>query len=221
VTDEFSLPFSLYRVPEIEEFVGRTVELSKIEEAFQRDGSERTVVVLHGLGGIGKTQLAIKHLKDHRGTYSATFWLNGRTEDTLKQSFIDMARRLHSEHENSPLLKSAAKSKDVDQVVASIRKWFSIKENNKWMLVFDNVDNPKTAGNEDRQAYDIRLYFPEAHHGSIIIATRSSSLRIGKVISVPKLQDTEEGIAISTSVSGRENLHQGNYAEIKPQELRD
>jgi hypothetical protein len=221
VTDEFSLPFSLYGVPEIEEFVGRTVELSKIEKAFQRNGSERTIVVLHGLGGVGKTQLAIKYLKDHRETYSATFWLNGRTEDTLKQSIVDMARRLHSEHENSPLLKSAAESKDVDQVVASIRKWLSIKENNRWILVFDNVDNPKTAGNEDSQAYDIRLYFPEAHHGSIIIATRSSSLRIGKVIPVPKLQDTEESISILRLMSGREHLNHGNHAHIQSSKLRN
>jgi hypothetical protein len=209
------MPFSLYGVPEIDEFIGRTAELHKIKKAFHRSGSERRVVVLNGLGGMGKTQLAIKHLKDHRDTYSATFWLHGKTEETLKQSFVEMARRLHSEHEKSPLLRTAATSKEVDEVVASMRKWLNIKENHRWILVFDNVDNPKVAGNKDPQAYDVRRYFPEAHHGSIIITTRSASLRIGKVITVRKLQVIEDGIAILSSVSGREDLHHGNWANIQ------
>lgn len=210
VTDKFSLPFSLYGVPEIEEFIGRKAELSKMEEALRANGPERRVVVIHGLGGMGKTQLAIKFLKDHRDQYLATFWLNGKTEDMLKQSFVDVARRLHNEHENSSLLRTAATSEDVDVAVTSVRKWLSIKENYRWMLVFDNIDNPKIAGNHDPQAYDVRRYFPEAHHGSIIITTRSSSLRIGKVVSVRKLQVIEEGIAVLSSASGREDLAHGN-----------
>jgi AAA+ ATPase superfamily predicted ATPase len=65
------MPFSLYGVPEAEEFVGRGKELSQMEEALHGDGSERMVVVLQGLGGIGKTQLAVQYLKTHRDTYSA------------------------------------------------------------------------------------------------------------------------------------------------------
>jgi hypothetical protein len=214
VNDYFAIPFSLYGVPEVEEFIGREKELSQMEEALHGDGSERTVVVLQGLGGMGKTQLPVKHLKDHRDTYSATFWLNGKTEDMLKQSFASMTSRFQSEHLTSPLLKTAAESKDIDEVVASIRKWLSIKENHRWMLVFDNVDNPSVAGNKDPQAYDIRKYFPETHHGSIIVTTRSSSLRIGRVIPVRKLRDVEEGIAILTSMSGRPDLRQGKQFEL-------
>jgi hypothetical protein len=221
VGDNFFMPFSLYDVSETEEFIGRKIELRKMEEAFHRDGPERAVVVLHGLGGIGKTQLAVQYLKAHRETYSATFWLNGRTEDTLKESFMDMARRLYSEHENSLLLRTAAESKESDAVVAYMRKWLSIKENHRWILIFDNIDNPKIAGSQDPQAYDIRSYFPEANHGSIIITTRSSSLRIGKVIPIRKLLDPKECIAILSSMFGLENLDQGNQAELKSKDLRN
>ncbi len=89
-----SVHFSLSEVPEVQEFVGRKKELTRIKEAFQGDGSQRKVVLLHGLGGIGKTQLAITSMKEHRDIYSATFWLNGKNEDTLKQSFAGMAKRL-------------------------------------------------------------------------------------------------------------------------------
>ena len=190
--------------------MGRKIELITIKEAFQGDGSQRKVVVLHGLGGIGKTQLAVASLKEHRDIYSAIFWLNGKSEDMLKQSFVDMAKRLHHEYPSSALLRKTTEEKDADQVVAVVKQWLSLRGNTQWILVFDNVDNPKLPGPSDPQAYDIRSYFPEAHHGSILITTRSSRLKIGKVISVKKLVDIQEGITILASMSGRENLNQGN-----------
>ncbi len=117
-----------------------------------------------------------------------------------------MAKRLHIEHPSSALLRTASEEKDVDQVVALIKQWLSIRGNTQWMLVFDNVDNPKLCAIKDPQAYDIRLYFPEAHQGSILITTRSSYLKIGEVVFVQKLLDSQECIAI---LSGRENLNRG------------
>lgn len=39
-------------------------------------GERHRVVILHGLGGIGKTQLAITYAKQYRDECSAVFWLN-------------------------------------------------------------------------------------------------------------------------------------------------
>lgn len=150
-------------------------------------------------------------MKEHRDIYSAIFWLNGKTEDTLKHSFAQLANRLHIEYPSSALLRRAAEEEDYDQAVAVIKQWLSIKANTQWILVFDNVDNPKLPGNRDPQAYDIRLHFPEAHQGSILITTRSSRLKIGEIVSVKKLLDVQESIAILASTSGRENLDQGKY----------
>jgi len=211
VEEDLTVPFSLPGVHEAEQFVGRKEELIKIKEAFEGDLSQRTVVLLHGLGGIGKTQLAVTFVKEHKDTYSAIFWLNGKNEDTLKQSFAIIAKRLHDEYPSSALLRTAAKSQDIDQTVAAIKQWLSARGNHRWMLVFDNIDNPKLPGIEDPQAYDIRSYFPETHHGSILITTRSSDLKIGKAVSVRKLLDIQESIAILTSTSGRVNLNQGIY----------
>ena len=190
--------------------MGRKEELITIKEAFQGDGSQRKVVILHGLGGIGKTQLAVASMKEQREIFSAIFWLNGKNEDTLKQSFVDIAKRLYREYPSSALLRKTTGEKDANQVVAVIKQWLSLRGNTQWILVFDNVDNPKLPGTSDPQAYDIRSYFPEVHHGSILITTRSSRLKIGKVISVKKLVDIQESITILVSMSGRENLNQGN-----------
>lgn len=210
-TEDFSISLSLSGVPETEKFVGRREELNKIKNAFQGAGSRRKVVLLHGLGGIGKTQLAVAFVKEHKDNYSALFWLNGKNEDTLKQSFAGIARRLQNEYPSSALLRTAADEKDINQVVAAIRVWLSIRGNTKWMLVFDNVDNPKLPGVSDPQAYDIRLYFPEADQGSILITTRSSRLKIGEVVSVKKLLDIQESVMILASTSGREILDRGKY----------
>ncbi len=210
--ENFSVPFSLSGVPEVQEFVGRKKELITIKEAFRGDGSQRKVVLLHGLGGIGKTQLAVASMKEHRNIYSAIFWLNGKNEDTLKQSFADMAKRLHIEYPSSALLRRAVEEKDANQVVGVVKQWLSTKGNTQWILVFDNVDNPKLPGiASDPQAYDIRLYFPEAHQGSILITTRSSRLKIGEVVSVEKFLDIQESIVLLAFTSGKENLGEGKY----------
>ena len=207
--ENFSLPFSLSGVPEIDQFVGRKEELHQINEAFQGNGSQRKVVILHGLGGIGKTQLAVAFMKEQKDTYSAIFWLNGKNEDTLKKSFAGMCERLHSEYPFSTVLNTAIQGENVDQMIATIKQWLSMKNNPRWMLVFDNVDNPRLPGFKDPHGYDIGSYFPQAHQGSILITTRSSGLKIGKVISVEKFIDIQESMAILISASGRVILDEG------------
>jgi DNA replication protein DnaC len=52
-------------VSHVECFVGRDDELDDIVKELQYDGS-RKMVLLHGLGGMGKTQLALAYAKQHR-----------------------------------------------------------------------------------------------------------------------------------------------------------
>ena len=123
VKQDFSVPFSLFGVPKVKKFVGRKEELIMIKEAFEGDGAQRKIVILHGLGGVGKTQLAVEFLNAHRDIYSAIFWLNGRNEDTLKQSFAGMASRLYMQYPSSTLLKTATESQDANETIAVIKQW--------------------------------------------------------------------------------------------------
>ncbi|MCJ1423209.1 hypothetical protein MMC29_001091 [Sticta canariensis] len=88
-------------------------------------------------------------------------------------------------------------------------------------MVFDNIDNPKLDGNgmKDPSGYDIRSYFPEAHQGHILITTRSSRLEIGKVISIEKLLNSQESMAILASTSRRRILDQDPHARNLLNEL--
>jgi hypothetical protein len=202
IVNNFSVPFGLAGVPVAEHFIGREKELDELRGSFHGNEDRRQVVVLHGLGGIGKTQLAVAFLKQQREKYTAILWLNGKSEDTLKQSFAYEARRLYDQCPD-PHLKAAAESKDENDIVSHIKRWLSHKANTKWLLVFDNVDNPKLPNVQDPQAYDVRRYFPIPDVGSILVTTRSSSLRIGEMINVRKFSDNEESIAILARMSER------------------
>jgi hypothetical protein len=64
--------------------------------------------------------------------------------------------------------------------VAAVKRWLEHAKNTQWLMVFDNYDNPKVPGNADPGAVDIRQFLPEAHHGSVIVTTRSLKVSIGR-----------------------------------------
>lgn len=194
---QFHLVFSLAAAPEIDYFVGRASHLALIESALLPfTGPERKVVVLHGLGGIGKSQLAIEFAKKHRSDYTAVLWLNAKTEDTLKRSFAANASRLPKRSLSQELLDGPQDEGALKSILLQMRMWLDLPGNDRWLLIFDNVDNPKIPDNKREHAYDIRSYFPEAHQGSILVTTRWRTLRLGHLVEVAKLSEVDEGISL-------------------------
>jgi predicted AAA+ superfamily ATPase len=55
--------------------------------------SGRKIHILHGLRGIGKTQLAIAYARKYQHTYSAIIWVNDNNIDTMLQSLGEFAGR--------------------------------------------------------------------------------------------------------------------------------
>ena len=90
------VPFSLEGLPVVNEFVERASEMTALEEQLlpSRQKRRRKVTIVSGLGGIGKTQLSIEFARQHQLRFSAVIWLDGRTEDRLKQSMITFAGRI-------------------------------------------------------------------------------------------------------------------------------
>ncbi|KAL9081536.1 MAG: hypothetical protein Q9159_007284 [Coniocarpon cinnabarinum] len=162
-----------------------------------------------------KTQIALKFAKQFEKGFSARFWINGQSRETIQRSFDVIARRLLDEANLSQkkAFEVALEQNLTDQVVRLVKGWFSTPTNEKWLLVFDNVDNPKVSMETNADAVDIRAYFPEADAGSILVTTRSSSLKkIGKSILVKKLASEDDCITILESMSERTDLHKDEYA---------
>jgi len=211
--ESFSVVFSLSEVSETEHFVARQEELNAMHKALSK-GSGRRAVTLHGLGGIGKTQLAIAYAKAHRGDYSAVFWLNIKDEDSVKQSYSRIARRILQEQPSASRLSAITDDSKLDEIVAAVKRWLEHGKNTRWLMVFDNYDNPKVPGNTDPGVVDIRQFLPEAHHGSVIVTTRSSKVSIGHRMKVGKLEDVRDSLQILSDGSRREGVMDGELFEF-------
>jgi hypothetical protein len=131
--------------------------------------------VLHGLGGIGKTQLAAEFARRHKATFSSVFWLDGRSEDTLKQSLARCANRISkSQILNGGGSLASNDEIDINIVVGDVLDWLAQPENVDWLLIFDNVDQDYEQGTATG-AYDVRQYLP-GDHGSVLITSRLARL---------------------------------------------
>ena len=185
--------------------MAREEELEGMHRELNGDGSRRTVV-LHGLGGIGKTQLAIAYAKRYKDSYSAIFWLNIKDEDSLRQSFAKIAKQILRAHPSVSRLSSVDIKGDLDEVIDAIKAWLSLPNNTQWLMIYDNYDNPKFPGSTDPTAVDIRDFLPESYQGSIIITTRSSQIQIGYSIQVRKFENISDSLEILSHTSRQEGL---------------
>jgi hypothetical protein len=125
-----------YRVPrlEVNRFIGRKDLLQKIESAFSdhNDGSSRPpILVLQGLGGQGKTQLALEYCRISKAAFRGIFWIDATSKGTVEKEFRNIAAILNEslkrELENT--------SSEIEFVLDCLEKW-----DGRWMLVFDNCD---------------------------------------------------------------------------------
>ncbi len=76
-------------------FVGRESYLDMMMQQLSPASAvrRRRIGVLHGLGGIGKTQLAIEYARLHKHEYPSFFWVDGKTEESLIQSIVSILSR--------------------------------------------------------------------------------------------------------------------------------
>jgi hypothetical protein len=192
----------LSNAPQIDEdlFVGRETELKQLRTWLAPRPKRRNVVALCGLGGMGKTQLSIHFARRFVETYSSIFWLNAQNENTLKRGLVELAAQVLEEQKSA----SMNDSHEEDQIVQQMRQWFSRPDNDGWLVVYDNYDDPLVPGITSTTSYDIRDYFPYREHGSILITTRSPRLEFAKQLAVKKLDDLNQSLNILATRSGRE-----------------
>jgi hypothetical protein len=195
-------------VSRVDHFVGRSEELDAIHRELKHDGSRKTAVV-HGLGGMGKTQLALAYAQRHKEEYSAVFWVNSKDVDTLKQGYAAAARRIYRDHPSLVHLKAVVEGSDPDEAAEGVKRWLSSAGNNGWLVIYDNYDTPKLPGHNEPGTFDIRPFLPEADHGAVLITTRSSQLQLGRPVAVKKLRNIEHSLEILSQTSRRDGLSLG------------
>lgn len=178
-------------------------QLEELLLGIQCTTDRRKVAVVHGLGGIGKTQLAVEFARKHHHRFSAVFWLEGSSEASLKQSFVDMVQRLPR---NELTADGAAQLSDAtveaEVAVRECHRWLSMPSNSRWLLIIDNVDRDHR-DQGDAHAYNVQAYFPHADHGSMLITSRLAGLqRLGSGVKVGTVAG-EQARAILENNAGR------------------
>jgi hypothetical protein len=144
-------------------FVGRRNELDRLEEAFRSaQSSSPCRCAIHGMPGIGKTQLLLLYAKlsFDRGRYSHIFWVSATSLDKLNQGLAKILDVVG--HRDRSLQDQSAK-------LIAARLWLEESLSSDWLLIFDNVD---------RSTLDfLRTNLPRRNaRGNILFTTRTEDV---------------------------------------------
>ena len=206
--------FSLNGIPVVERFVARDEEMTQLTKALLPTTGpvRRKVFILHGLGGIGKTQLSVEFTRKYQTNYSAALWVDGSSKERLRRSIADLAERLpqHQLSEGSRIYLQNG-STDIDEVVKDVLRWLAQSSNEQWLLIFDNVDREHSILSGDPEAFDVKDYFPKADQGSILITSRLASLsQLGMAMKVEPVDGVQGTSILENSL---ERLAEGERSQ--------
>jgi tetratricopeptide (TPR) repeat protein len=125
-------------------FKGREQELDKLHKALSADAGAATAIVgraLHGLGGIGKTRLAVEYALKHESEHSALLFLRADAPAALETSLAALAGPDMLDLPEKDAREDAAKS-------AAARGWLAAHPG--WLMIVDNVDDPAAVAAVDK-----------------------------------------------------------------------
>ncbi|KAM0331405.1 hypothetical protein ACHAQA_003078 [Verticillium albo-atrum] len=151
----FGVPY-----PRNKEFVGREDTIDTIGKLLSGP-SAASFAVLYGLGGIGKTQVALEIAHRSRDLKSV-IWIHAGTKDHLEKGFREVLGLLDIQ---------PAPNVDPFRVVEA---WLRDPKNGPWLMVVDNVDDVDVVFSEKdgNGSSNLLSCIPEVSHGSVIFVTR-------------------------------------------------
>ena len=92
----------------------------------------------------------------------------------MKASFANVARQILNAQPSAKDLGGFNCASNPDLAVEAVKAWLCLPKNTRWLMLFDNLDNPKIPGNTDTAAVDFLAFLPSAQQGFVAVTTRSS-----------------------------------------------
>ena len=132
--------------------------------SLQPSETGRQGVVLWGLGGFGKTRIALEYVERYQNDYSAIFWINASTYESAEDSFTQAATVLRYRL----VLPPHSPSRGTSVNMRLVQQWLASSKNKDWLLVLDSLD--------DLDSFDCRDLVPQCNHGNIIVTSTLSHL---------------------------------------------
>ena len=133
-------------------FTGRRSLLIDLHDALNSGQYAALTQAITGLGGVGKTQLALEYVYSYIDDYEIVWWVRSEELSTLASDYFNLAGAL-----NLPESRLA----DQTIVVGAVRR--KLGQLKSWLLIFDNATKPE----------NIDAYLPQSGGGHVIITSRN------------------------------------------------
>ncbi|KAL5087837.1 hypothetical protein Trisim1_007488 [Trichoderma cf. simile WF8] len=161
-------PSQLIPFPRDPDFVNRGDILGQISTRYLEPAGR---VALVGLGGVGKSQLAIEfahRLADkHKNVW--VFWIHAATQERVQEGFRLIA----------DAVKLPGRKQPQADIPLLVKNWLSIKRHGRWVIILDSADDSEVLYSTDQSGHSKRplaAYIPKSRNGSIVLTTRNRGL---------------------------------------------
>ena len=150
-------------------FAGRTNLLRAAEAVLDRPGSAPRLIALHGLGGVGKTELALELAHRRHTPERICWWIVADSAQAIARGLADLAKALD--------IPTTLRQ---EEMVAAL--WDDLAGRQRWQLVFDNVEEPE----------HLAPFLPPVGDGEIIVTSRNPMWRrLGTPLAVTPFERNE------------------------------
>lgn len=189
IKDDFKIPFALDGRRQNPTFTGRKMALEQLHDHItvsNRTSRISPVILIQGLGGMGKTQLALEYAYRNRYRFHSIFWINAQNIRSIQTSFLEIAqsivRHYASRHDDQDLpYAEIARHLGLEDIVNengdietdgfpaslfinAVKEWLGRNGNTDWLLIFDDSDGLEYA--------ELSTFFPDTLVGHIIVTRR-------------------------------------------------
>ncbi len=135
-------------------FCGRSGYLRQVHRLLASESTAAVVqsATVHGLGGVGKTQLAIEYAYRYGNEYDIIWWIPAELPVAIPETLAILARKLGLPERSSQF-----------EVLDAL--WDELRERDRWLLIYDNAED----------ARPLAAYRPPRGEGQVLITSRTPS----------------------------------------------